>query len=225
MPGRFLIWIAGLPFWLVVLAACGARTGENVSPTDGGARVLRVVSDTTMTADQRLIPFGSDLPGDPMNGWDNCQSPTPLSEAPADCSACLPSSHGTPYLRYDGSIPTTASPPVHMSFTSPDSQAYGYFTPPLAADAPQGLWFDLIRIGGDPWDATLTIYATDTGCATLEVLGTWGMSDILSVAQRWQSTCVTVTPHQPASGIGFRFSGSAVLGVDGPRFGPNCPSP
>src|SRR5260370_36918170 len=102
MPGRFLIWTTGLPFRIAALAACGTRTGENVPPTEGGARVLRVVPETAMTADQRLIPFGSDLPGDPMNGWDNCQSPTPLSEAPADCSACLPSSHGTHYLRYDG---------------------------------------------------------------------------------------------------------------------------
>jgi hypothetical protein len=88
------------------------------------------------------------------------------------------------------------------------------------------VWFELVHIGGDPDDATLTLYATDEACFTLEALGTWGMADILSRASGWTSTCVTITPHQATPGIGFRFSGASVdLGMEGPWFGPPCPTP
>jgi hypothetical protein len=97
-------------------------------------------------------------------------------------------------------------------------------TPELSAGLPQAIWFDLIHIAGDPADATLTLYATDSGCTTMETLGSWGMADILSQATQWLSTCVTVTPHQPTAGIGFRFSSAQVdLGMEGPWFGPACP--
>jgi hypothetical protein len=108
----------------------------------------------------------------------------------------------------------------------PDSQIYGYFEPSLAAGSSQAVWFDLVHIAGDPSDATLTLYATTAWCSTLETLGTWGMADILEKANTWTSTCVTITPHEPTPGIGFRFSGASVdFGMEGPWFGPPCPTP
>jgi hypothetical protein len=98
--------------------------------------------------------------------------------------------------------------------------------PPVAANQPQGLWFDLVHIAGDPSDATLTIYSTDTGCQTLESLGTWNLADILSGGPAWKTGCVTLHPSAPLSNIGFKFSGSQVdLGFEELRFGPACPMP
>jgi hypothetical protein len=108
----------------------------------------------------------------------------------------------------------------------PDSQAYDFFTPPIAANEPQGLWFDLIHIGGDPSDASLTIYATDEGCQTLEQLGTWSLAEILSGGPQWKTACVSLSPTASTSNLGFKLSGSQVdLGFDALRFGPACPVP
>jgi hypothetical protein len=112
------------------------------------------------------------------------------------------------------------------AFGCSDAQIYALFRPALDANVPQGLWFDLIRIAGSPADTTLTIYATDVMCLTVENLGTWEMADVLSGPAQWRSSCVTLTPHQVTSQIGFRFSSADVdLGMQGLRFGPPCPAP
>ena len=84
----------------------------------------------------------------------------------------------------------------------------------------------MIHIGGDPSEASLTIYATDEVCQTLEPLGTWSLAEILSGAPQWKTACVSLRPTAPTSNIGFKFSGSQVdLGFDALRFGPACPVP
>ncbi len=84
----------------------------------------------------------------------------------------------------------------------------------------------MILIGGDGADATLTIYATDTGCATKAPLGTWGLSALLAGARAWRTGCIPVRPAAPVEGIGFTFAGKDVdLGFSAPRFGPACPAP
>jgi hypothetical protein len=193
---------------------------------DRGSRVLRVVEPVHPTGDRRLTSFAVGNPGASQDGWDNCWGPpTPLSRAPQDCVACPAPSSGASYLRYTGPIPPCDPTSTNCQVRS-DSQIYGYFTPALAAGSPQGVWFELVHIGGDPGDASLTLYATDEGCATLETLGTWGMADVLSRASEWTFTCASVTPHQPTPGIGFTFSGRNIdLGMEGPWFGPPCPAP
>jgi hypothetical protein len=193
---------------------------------EGGDEVLHVVASAPPSDDHRLTSFAVGNPGASPNGWDNCWGPTPLSRAPRDCAACPAPSSGTSYLRYKGPSPPCDPTAFNCEAPRTDSQIYGYFTPALAAGSPQAVWFELIHIGGNPSDATLALYATDDACVTLEPLGTWGMTDILSRASEWISTCVTIAPHQPTSGIGFTFSGANVdLGMEGPWFGPPCPAP
>jgi len=192
---------------------------------DGGAGVLRIVPPAAPAADSRLVPLLVGQPGAQQDGWDLCEAPPLLSRAPKDCATCPAPLWGTSYLRYTGGPdPPCGAGTGNPCYPEPHSQIYGYFTPELSAGLPQAIWFDLIHIAGDPADATLTLYATDSGCTTMETLGSWGMADILSQATQWLSTCVTITPHQPTAGIGFRFSSAQVdLGMEGPWFGPACP--
>ena len=138
---------------------------------------------------------------------------------------CPAPTRGTSYLRYTApnyNLPTSACSVLGC----PDSQIYVLFTPAIDANVPQGLWFDLIRIGGSAADTTVTIYATDSMCMTIESLGTWEMADVLSGPAQWRSSCVNMTPHQATSQIGFRFSSADIdLGMQGLRFGPPCPTP
>jgi hypothetical protein len=193
-------------------------------PADGQASVLPIVEPALASNDPRLVPVGSVPPGGSPNGWDGCNSPTPLRGAPMDCAACPAAPASQSYLRYTGPIPTGTCDPSQTCPPPFDSQVFGYFTPALVAGSPQAVWFDLVHLAGDPADATLTVYAT-FGCTTVETLGTWGMADILGAAKGWRSTCVTVTPRQPTAELGFHFSGAQVdFGMHGPWFGPPCPA-
>lgn len=195
--------------------------------TDGSDRILQPISAPPASDDQRLATFLAGLPGEPSNGWDTCPLCAPLVRAPNDCTTCPASPAGTTYLRYATSVKTCTSvqttsvpPPVY------DAQIYAYFTPALAADQPQGLWFDMVHIAGDVADTTLTIYATDTGCLTEERLGTWGLAPLLAGDRRWQTSCLTLRPSAPMDAIGFSFTGENVdFGFAALRFGPACPSP
>jgi len=218
---------------------CGARSLEPLGAQDAGqvgdsagivevgdaGNILRAVSPLPSN-DQRLATFGNGPPGTPGDGWDSCRRG--LTRAPNGCATCPPPSRGTSYLRYMGLLrdpdclpnPGQVCPPLN------DSQIYAYFAPPITADAPLGLWFDLVHIGGDPSDAALKIYATDEVCKTLEPLGTWRLEDILMGGPEWKTACVTLNPSAPLSNIGFSFSGGQVdLGFEAPRFGPACPAP
>jgi hypothetical protein len=229
-----------LLFGVSFAPACGSSPLESVPPpvpseavTDAappierGAGALHVVAPASPSDDPRLVDFVSGQPGVSPDGWDLCQAPTPLRRAPMDCSGCPAPSRGTSCLRYTGSPPPSCGAgPDQTCPPQPDSQIYGYFSPELPVDLPRAVWFDLVHIAGDPTDAALTIYATDSGCHTLETLGRWGIADILSGATQWSPTCVTITPHVPTAGIGFRFSGEQVdLGMEGPWFGSACPTP
>jgi hypothetical protein len=229
-------------FGVYLAPGCGSTPLESPAPpadvandsmtdaaaaTENGAEALHVVAPASPSEDPRLVEFASGQPGASLDGWDWCQAPTPLSRAPDNCSDCPAPTRGTSYLRYTGGpIRSCGAGPGQVCPPEPDSQIYGYFTPELAAASRQAVWFDLIHIAGDSTDATLTLYATDSGCTTLETLGTWGISDILSKATGWLSTCVSITPHHPTAGIGFRFAGTQVdLGMQGPWFGSACPTP
>jgi hypothetical protein len=194
---------------------------------DGANNTLSVVPSPPASDDQRLDSFVSQDQGGLPNGWDTCQSPGRLSRAPKACDACPAPSRGTSYLRYTGSkpAPDCGAGPDQTCPPLTDSQIFSYFTPPLAASEPQSLWFDLIHLAGDPSDATLTIYATNQFCGTLEPLGTWRLADILAGVPQWKTSCVTLKPSQETPGLGFTFSGSQVdLGFDALRFGPACPA-
>jgi hypothetical protein len=94
--------------------------------------------------------------------------------------------------------------------------------PPIAANQTVGLWFDLIRLAGDPLDATLTIYAG--ACQTVATLGTWRMAPVLTEPQVWKTTCANLTPAASVDQLGFRIGGKDVdVGMDALRFGPACP--
>lgn len=189
---------------------------------NGGDNTLRPVSPLP-SDDHRLATFRN---GNQGFGWDICRHG--LSRAPDGCAACPAPSSGTSYLRYTASAqePDCVPEPGQVCPLQPDSQIYDFFAPPIGANEQQGLWFDLVHIGGDPSDATLTIYSTDTGCQTLESLGMWSLASILNGGPEWKTECVTLRSSAPLSNIGFKFSGSQVdLGFESPRFGPACPVP
>jgi hypothetical protein len=200
---------------------------DGTAPHEGGDNILFPIPSPPASDDQRLGTFLSPYPGATPDGWDLCQSPTPLSRAPKGCDACPVPSQGTSYLRYSGSmsVPDCGAGPGQVCPPQSHSQIYAYFIPPLTADEPQGFWFDLIHISGDTSDATLTIYATDQGCGTLESLGIWQLADALSGAPGWRTVCAMLHPSELTQGLGFRFSGSQVdLGFGALRFGPACPA-
>jgi hypothetical protein len=203
----------------------GLDSGASPTP-HADAAILRAVASPSDPTDPRLVAFLSGQSGASINGWDLCYTPTPLSRGPGNCSDCPPATRGPSYLRYTGGpLPSCGARPDQQCPREPDSQINGYFAPELAGGSRQAVWFDLAHIAGDPTDASLTIYAT-LACGTLETLGTWSMSDILSKATGWLSTCVTITPNQPTSELGFRFAGADVdLGFQGPWFGADCPTP
>jgi hypothetical protein len=204
----------------------GSDSGALSTP-DGGGAILHAIAIPSAKTDPRLAPFAVGMVGAQSDGWDNCWSPTPLRRAPGDCSDCPAPTRATSYLRYTGGpLPSCGAGPDQQCPLQPDSQIYGYFAPALDAGSPQAVWFDLVHIAGDPTDAALTVFATDSGCGTLEELGTWGINEILSEATSWRSACVTITPHQTTAGLGFRFAGANVdLGMQGPWFGSECPRP
>ena len=146
---------------------------DATTPDHAGENVLQVVSSPPPSDDKRFETFLNQNQGTTPNGWDYCQSPSPVTRAPAGCGTCPPPSVGAKYLRYTGtvSLPDCGAGPGQVCPPQPDSQVYAYFTPPLTARAMQGLWFDLIRLAGDPLDATLTIYATDWTCGRSDRLG------------------------------------------------------
>ncbi len=162
--------------------------------------------------------------GGTPNGWDFCFAG--LTLCPYSCDGAPPVSRGSRYIRYSGgsgrSCPSSCPDAQNCPSSCPDAQVFAYFTPLIAANTRIGVWFDLVRLGGDPLDATLTIYRT-AGCLTQETLGTWRMTAVLSEPQVWKTTCANITPSEPAGELGFRFDGSGDIGLDALRFGPPCP--
>jgi hypothetical protein len=146
-----------------------------MTTADGGSDTnqLRVIASPPAKEDDRLDGFLNGNPGNTPNGWDFCER-VPASIGPGNCSTCPPPGTGTTFLKYTAGITSSPSRPPLV-----DCQAYAYFTPPLAANQTRGLGFELLRIDGDPSDATLTIYSTTGGAETVETLGTWQLSNIL----------------------------------------------
>jgi hypothetical protein len=105
------------------------------------------------------------------------------------------------------------------------AEAYAWFTPPLAPGVPQGLWFDLALVGGAPADATLSIFNVDVGCERLDVVGVYGLSEVLAEPRVWKTTCTNLVPSTQVDALGFTFSGSDLdVGMSQLRFGPPCPA-
>jgi hypothetical protein len=206
----------------------GARDGQEDAELSD-AMVLLPIQSPPASDDMRLVGFAMGNMGATPNGWDFCQGPpgVSLTRCPYGCDGAPPASRGSGYFRFTGpsGAKLNCSPacPDAQDCHCPDAQIYAYFTPPIAPNREQGLWFDLIRLAGDPLDATLTIYAT-LACDTVSTFGTWSIAEVLSEPQVWKTTCVNLVPSASVGELGFRIAGSSVdVGMDALRFGPACP--
>ena len=221
-------------FGVIANVACGSGTvhpgvvpdgGTDTQPdvmtrVDGGgeSNQLRAIASPPPIEDPRLNGFLNENPGNNPDGWDFCKA-GPFRRGPGDCATCPPPPAGTYFFRYTGGLAVPSGGPATI-----DCQAYGYFTTPLPPNQTRGLWFDLLRIDGDPSDATLTVYATTHSADTVETLGTWPLSEILSEPLVWKRTCANISPKLATDAIGFRFAGVLLdAGLAAPHFGPVCP--
>jgi hypothetical protein len=146
------------------------------------------------------------------SGWDFCVGEALIRGS--QCPQCVAPPDGSPFLVHSGPV-VGDSDPQH-------SQAYTYFIPPVVVDGPRGLWFDLGREDAGPIGNTLTLFLVDSGCGTLQSVGTFRIDPLLQ-GPGWASTCVTLPIAANISGIGFRIDGSAEIGIDEFRIGAPCP--
>jgi hypothetical protein len=102
------------------------------------------------------------------------------------------------------------------------AQAYAYFDPPRSIAENTGLWFDLSFEGHQEEGATMTLFSMTGACQTKGVIGVFDLETILSEPAIWNRACVRLSPGV-LEGLGFRFDGGALIGIDTLKFGPACP--
>ncbi len=214
--------------WLLAAAACSggdadgpARAGDAAAGPaagDGGA-ALRTEAGAASPAgppvegDGRLVDVGDEPVGGPKIGWDSCLGD--LSRRQPTCTTCPPATRGSSYLVFQGAGPKRAGT---------DSQAYFWFEPPLPAEQPLGLWFDVVKLGRAGTEASFSAYYVSVVCETEALAGTVKLGKLLATPGKWASGCVPLKPSKAASRIGVRLDGAEIdVGIDAIRFGPACP--
>jgi hypothetical protein len=70
--------------------------------------------------------------------------------------------------------------------------------------------------------ATMTLFSVTGACQTKGVIGVFDLETILSEPAIWNRACVRLSPGV-LEGLGFRFDGGALIGIDTLKFGPACP--
>jgi hypothetical protein len=170
----------------------------------------------TVEGDGRLVDAPDVSRG---QGWDTCPAARPLTDSTA--SDVMPAARrGQRYL-IAGAGP--ASPSVGATGDDDVPQAYWWLTEPGSA---QGLWIDLVALGGPVAPARLSVYETDSLCKVQRRLWTGALDALLDVPGQWRTTCVDFSTVGTFKSFGIKIdSGPGKIGVDAVRFGPRCPTP